>query len=103
GHRNVFKINNRVITNGAEIVDRIGGRVLFDRQITINDLNEKISGNYEISCLKLTEDNIDIQLTNDKTPLYIIRNTEKILFNATDTRIEPVVGDIVVSLVLKDK
>lgn len=103
GHRNVFKINNRVITNGAEIVDRIGGRVLFDRQITINDLNEKISGNYEINCLKLTEDNIDIQLTNDKTPLYIIRNTEKILFNATDTRIEPVVGDIVVSLVLKDK
>lgn len=105
GHRNVFKVNNREHTDRREVATRVGGRVLFQGHLTINNFNEMLKDDYEITCLSVTEE-VKAQLQEDEKniiPLYIIRQSDNIIFNAVDIKIGFEIGDILVGVTLKER
>ena len=109
GRTNVFKINPYLEkrNSNANIVDRVGGRILFTNKHSTEDLIDKVMKGYIFRQTTLTSQYTYTQYVRDKTEntvlLYAVKPSGQILFYTEDMRIEPSVGDIVVSLTPPNK
>lgn len=103
GRTNVFKINPYLEdTSAKNIVDKVGGRVLFTNDISMEDLIDKVMKGYIFRQTTLTPQYGYDQYRKDKDDstvfLYAMKPSGHIIFYTEDMRSKPSAGDIVVSL-----
>lgn len=102
GRTNVFKVDVVEDKNNKDIVSRVGGRSLCKEEISLDDLNDKISNGYLFRRTKLTGQFGYQQYKEDKDEesvfLYFIKPTGQIYFYAADMRVRPTIGDTIISL-----
>ncbi|HLR70942.1 MAG TPA: sodium:proton antiporter [Pseudogracilibacillus sp.] len=102
GRTNVFKVDVAEDKNNKDIVSRVGGRSLCKEEISLDDLNDKISNGYLFRRTKLTGQFDYQQYKEDKDEesvfLYFIKPTGQIYFYAADMRVRPTIGDTIISL-----
>lgn len=104
GRYNVFRMNPFLQKQNktTDIVDKVGGRVLFNRETTAEDLVEKINKGYLFRRTQLTQQYNYSQYMNDKNEstvlLYLIRKSGEIKFYSEKMRTVPEAGDVIVSL-----
>lgn len=104
GRANVFKVSpyEKSANGPVDPVDRIGGRILFDEEVSISDLNTMISSGYVFRQTRITDQYSYQQYVSEKENstvfLYIIESSGQIKFYSEKMRTVPGSGDIVVSL-----
>ncbi|WP_156290161.1 cation:proton antiporter [Oceanobacillus salinisoli] len=112
GRTNVFKISPYThFEDGysSGVVSKVGGRILFDRKFSWDDLNEKIESGYVFRKTTLTEQFGLKQYLDDKDEstvfLYLIKPNGVLKFFSEEMRTIPATGDVIVSLTppLKEK
>src|SRR5699024_894971 len=101
GRMNVFKLDANNVEDTA-IVDRVGGRSLCKEEITLNEFNDKINNGFTFTQTTLTEqfDYDEYKKEKDERSVfvYFIKPSGQLYFYATDMRVSPQIGDIIVSL-----
>lgn len=101
GRMNVFKLDANNVEDTA-IVDRVGGRSLCKEEITLNEFNDKTNNGFTFTQTTLTEqfDYDEYKKEKDERSVfvYFIKPSGQLYFYATDMRVSPQVGDIIVSL-----
>jgi len=112
GRTNVFKVSPyQMIGKGysAEMVSKVGGRILFDRKFSFEDLNDKLEAGYVFRQTTLTEQYSYEQYKREKDDstvfLYLIKPSGQLKFYSEEMRTVPATGDKIVSLTppLKEK
>ncbi|MBD1223449.1 sodium:proton antiporter [Virgibacillus halodenitrificans] len=110
GRTNVFKISpytHSEVNNSTEIVSKVGGRILFDKKFTMDDLNDKLSGGYVFRQTTLTSQYNYKQYVADKDNstvfLYLIKPSGQLKFYSEEMRTVPSVGDTIISLTPPNK
>ncbi|MEW9677987.1 sodium:proton antiporter [Lentibacillus sp. L22] len=104
GRTNVYKVSPYKLMDGDtnDVVNKIGGRILFGDEISTEDLNQSILSGACFKQTTLTEKFNYKQylekLDAGSIPLYIIKPSGKIIFYSSDMKAIPEPGDIVVSL-----
>ncbi|MEI3604289.1 sodium:proton antiporter [Pseudogracilibacillus sp. SE30717A] len=102
GRTNVFKVDPGEEGKNKDIVDRVGGRSLCKEEISLDELNDKISNHYLFRQTMLTEHFNYEQFKEEKDAesvyLYFVKPSGQIYFYADDMRVTPSVGDTVISL-----
>src|SRR5699024_10556420 len=104
GRTNVFRISLYTDINGntGVTVAKIGGRILFDEDIYLDDLNQKIEGGYVFKHTTLTEQYGYKQYLeekdNDTIFLYTMKRSGKIRFYSEEVTLNPEAGDTIISL-----
>lgn len=104
GRYNVFRMNPFLQKQNktSDIVDKVGGRILFNRDITTEDLIEKIDKGYLFRRTQITPQYNYAQYIGEKDEsavlLYLIRRSGQIKFYSEKMRTVPEAGDIIVSL-----
>ncbi|WP_087973692.1 cation:proton antiporter [Oceanobacillus rekensis] len=105
GRTNVFKVSpHNGIDNGysKDVVSQIGGRILFDKKFTLEDLNEKVRNGFVVRQTTLTEKYNFETYKKDKDPstvfLYLIKASGQLKFFSEEMRTVPVAGDTIVCL-----
>lgn len=104
GRTNVFKVSPymQVDSSSSDIASKIGGRVLFKKEISMDDLNEKINKGYIFRQTPITAQYSYKQYVADKDDetvfLYVIKPSGQIRFYAEEMKTTPGAGDIIVSL-----
>lgn len=104
GRTNVFKVSP-YRQNGihmANTVDKVGGRILFKQELSLEDLNDKIATHYVFRQTNITNQygyKQYLQEKNDATVLlYIMKPSGQIRYYSEEMRVTPEAGDTVVSL-----
>ncbi|MCG3417867.1 cation:proton antiporter [Oceanobacillus sp. M65] len=109
GRTNVFKISPFVEgkSTNSEIVSKVGGRILFDKKFSMDDLTDKMANHYIFRQTTLTAQYNYKQYVEDKDPstvfLYLIKPSGQLKFYSEEMRTVPVVGDTIVSLTPPNK
>lgn len=104
GRANTFKISpyEDTASSPSDLVDQVGGRILFNKDISIGDLEEKIKEGYIFRQTTLTEKYTYSQYVSEKSDstvfLYSIKPSGKVKFYSEDKDITPLAGDVIVSL-----
>lgn len=104
GRTNVFKISpyNQMENNATGVVSKVGGRILFDKKFTMDDLNDKLNAGYVFRQTALTEQFSYKQYVEEKDNssvfLYLITPAGKVKFYSEELKTAPSTGDIIVSL-----
>src|SRR5699024_10180977 len=108
---NVFKISqyDPYAVSPDDTVSQVGGRVLFDTHITLEDLNQKLHEGYVFRQTRITDQFPYQQYLKEKDDstvfLYWLKPSGEIRFYSNQMRMTPTSGDLVVSLTppIKDK
>lgn len=101
---NVFKISqyDPYAVSPNETVSQVGGRVLFDQHVTLDDLNRKLREGYVFRQTLITNQFPYKQYVKEKDHstvfLYWIKPSGEIKFYSDDMRTSPTAGATVVSL-----
>ncbi|WP_106495954.1 cation:proton antiporter [Lentibacillus sp. Marseille-P4043] len=109
GRTNVYKVSpyKQIDSETNDIVDKIGGRILFGEEVSTEDLNQNIRSGYVFRQTTLTEQYNYKQYKGERDEaavlLYYIKPSGKIIFYSEEMKTTPEVGDIVVSLAPQDK
>ncbi|RKQ31507.1 cation:proton antiporter [Oceanobacillus halophilus] len=112
GRTNVFKISPYThFKDGysSGVVPKVGGRILFDRKFSLENLIDKIEEGYVFRKTTLTEQYGLKQYLDDKDErtvfLYLIKPNGVLKFFSEEMRTVPATGDVIVSLTppLKEK
>ncbi|MGM8211481.1 cation:proton antiporter [Virgibacillus sp. W0430] len=109
GRTNVFKVNPYLEEHNSSenIVDKVGGRVLFTNEISMEDLINKIMQGYIFRQTTLTPQYSYEQYRKDKADstvfLYALKSSGQVNFYTEDMRTTPSAGDIIVSLTPPNK
>lgn len=105
GRTNVFKISPYTyFDNGysSGVVSKVGGRILFDRKFSLDDLIQKVEEGFVFRQTTLTEKYGLKQYLRDKDNetvfLYLIKPSGVLKFFSEEMRTVPSVGDKIVSL-----
>ncbi|MGM8366522.1 cation:proton antiporter [Virgibacillus sp. W0181] len=109
GRTNVFKINPYLEDNNSSenIVDKVGGRVLFTNEFSMEDLKNKVMEGFVFRQTTLTSQYSYEQYRRDKDEatvfLYAIKPSGHLYFYTEEMRTKPTTGDIIVSLTPPNK
>ncbi|WP_405097635.1 cation:proton antiporter [Oceanobacillus sp. FSL H7-0719] len=112
GRTNVFKVSPyQMLGKGysAGVVSKVGGRILFDKKFSFDDLNQKLEAGYVFRQTTLTEQYTYKQYKEEKDDstvfLYLIKPSGQLKFYSEEMRTVPASGDKIVSLTppLKEK
>ncbi|MBP1969786.1 NhaP-type Na+/H+ or K+/H+ antiporter [Virgibacillus natechei] len=110
GRTNVFKISPYTqLENGysSGVVSKVGGRVLFDKKLPMDILNEKLEAGFVFRQTKLTAQYNYKTYLADKADttvlLYLVKPSGQLKFYSEEMRTVPAVGDTIVSLTPPDK
>ncbi|WP_337019887.1 cation:proton antiporter, partial [Oceanobacillus massiliensis] len=105
GRTNVFKVSPYLqVDNGYStgVVSQVGGRILFNKKFSLEDLNDKVSNGYVIRQTTLTEqynfESYKKDKDNSTVFLYLVRPSGQLKFFSEEMRTVPVAGDTIVSL-----
>ncbi|MFC4023487.1 cation:proton antiporter [Oceanobacillus longus] len=105
GRTNVFKVSPYTqFDNGhsSGVVSKVGGRILFDKKFSLEDLNEKVESGFVVRQTTLTEQYNLESYKKDKDPstvfLYLVKPSGQLKFFSEEMRTVPVSGDTIVSL-----
>jgi Trk K+ transport system NAD-binding subunit len=105
GRTNVFKVSPyQQVDNGysKDIVSQVGGRILFDKKFSLEDLNGKVEEGFVVRQTTLTEQYNFDSYKKDKDPstvfLYLIKTSGQLKFFSEEMRTVPVAGDTIVCL-----
>ncbi len=101
GRANVFKVDPEKDKLNADIATKVGGRSLCREDVSIGEFNEKIKRGYVFRQTALTErfnySTFKKGLDDSAILMYFMKPSGQIIFYAQDSRIQPVVGDMIVS------
>ncbi|MBT2215242.1 sodium:proton antiporter [Virgibacillus dakarensis] len=109
GRTNVYKVSpyKQIDSDTNDIVNKIGGRILFGEEVSTEDLNQNIAFGFVVRQTTLTDQYNYKQYVNERDDaavlLYMIKPSGKIIFYAEEMKATPESGDIVVSLAPQDK
>lgn len=110
GRFHVFKVSPyRRLKNGysSDVVSKVGGRILFDKKFTWDDLNDKLDAGYIFRQTTLTEQFTYEQYAKEKDSstvfLYLIKPSGQLKFYSEEMRTVPTTGDKIVSLTPPNK
>ncbi|WP_099159328.1 cation:proton antiporter [Virgibacillus ndiopensis] len=110
GRTNVYKVSpyEQVDSDDTnDIVDKIGGRILFGEEISSEDLTRKISSGFVFRQTTITEQYNYRRYVDERDEttvlLYFIKPSGKIIFYSEEMKSTPESGDTVVSLAPQDK
>lgn len=109
GRTNVFKVSplDQIKGDTTEVVSKVGGRILFDKKFTMEDLLEKLNNHYVFRQTTLTSQYNYKQYVADKDEstvfLYLIKPSGQLKFYSEEMRTVPAVGDTIVSLTPPNK
>ncbi|MGY0694737.1 cation:proton antiporter [Virgibacillus sp. FSP13] len=109
GRTNVYKMSpyKQIDSETNDIVDKIGGRILFGEEVSTEDLNQNIRAGYVFRQTTLTDQYNYKQYKAERDEaavlLYYIKPSGKIIFYSEEMKTTPEIGDIVVSLAPQDK
>ncbi|WP_047980593.1 cation:proton antiporter [Ornithinibacillus contaminans] len=109
GRTNVFKVSpyDKIYGTTTEIVSKVGGRILFKKEVNLEDLINKINQGYVFRQTTITDQYSYKQYreeADDETVfLYLIRPSGQIKFYSEEMRTVPSTGDIIVSLMPRTK
>ncbi|MFD2209882.1 cation:proton antiporter [Virgibacillus halophilus] len=110
GRTNVFKIspyNKMYINTTNEIVSKVGGRVLFKEDVTMDDLNEKLDNHFVFRQTSITEQFTFQQYMKEKDSatvfLYLMKPSGQIKFFTEEMKTNVESGDIIISLTPPNK
>ncbi|GGJ82844.1 sodium/hydrogen exchanger [Lentibacillus kapialis] len=104
GRTNVFKVSPyRHDLNGmGDIVNKVGGRILFRQDLSLDDLNQKTREHYIFRQTNITNQYSYKQYLNEKDDnavlLYIMKPSGRMKYYSEELRVTPETGDTVVSL-----
>ncbi|HLR62497.1 MAG TPA: sodium:proton antiporter [Lentibacillus sp.] len=104
GRTNVFKVSpySRDIHGMGDIVNKVGGRILFRQDLSLEDLNQKTRENYIFRQTNITNQYSYKQYLNEKDEdavlLYVMKPSGRMKFYSEEWRVTPEPGDTVVSL-----
>lgn len=105
GRFNVFKVSPyKKLKHGysSEVVSKVGGRILFDKKFTWEDLNEKLEQGYIFRQTTLTPQFTYERYVKEKDEstvfLYLIKPSGMLKFYSEEMRTVPTIGDTIVSL-----
>lgn len=104
GRTNVFKVSpyDQLELDTTEIRDQVGGRTLFDQEVSLEDLNERVKKGYVFRQTLITEEYPYAQYLADKEEesvfLYLIKPSGELKYFSEEMRTVPAVGDTIVSL-----
>ncbi|WP_217586352.1 cation:proton antiporter [Lentibacillus saliphilus] len=104
GRTNVFKVSPFEQINGraSDMVDKIGGRILFKEEVSLEDLNDKVAAGYVFRQTTITAQYPYKQYLAERHEetvlLYLIKPSGQIKFYSEEMRTVPGTGDIIVSL-----
>src|SRR5699024_441219 len=104
GRTNVFKVSPyRHDLNGmGDMVNKVGGRILFRQDLSLDDLNRKTKEHYIFRQTTITNQYTYKQYLNEKDDdtvlLYIIKPSGRMKYYSEEMRVTPEPGDKVVSL-----
>ncbi|MEN1967570.1 sodium:proton antiporter [Lentibacillus sp. N15] len=109
GRTNVYKVSPYKLVDGDtnNIVNKIGGRILFGEEVSTEDLSENIRSGFVFRQTTLTDQYNYKQYLEKRDKeavlLYLIKPSGKIVFYSSDMKSTPESGDVVVSLAPQDK
>ncbi|WP_010097642.1 cation:proton antiporter [Ornithinibacillus scapharcae] len=108
GRTNVFKVSPYDKSGkSSEIVSKVGGRILFKKEVTLEDLIDKIEAGYVFRQTTITEQYPYKQYLEEKDEetvfLYLIKPSGQIKYYSEEMRTVPGTGDIIVSLMPRNK
>ncbi|PAV31438.1 sodium:proton exchanger [Virgibacillus profundi] len=110
GRTNVFKISpytHQRYKYSSEIVSKVGGRILFDKKFSMDDLNDKLSNGYVFRITNLTKAFNYKQYVEEKDNstvfLYLIKPSGQLKFYSEEMQTVPQVGDKIISLTPPNK
>jgi len=104
GRTNVFKVSpyEQLELDTREIRDQVGGRTLFDQEVSLEDLNEKVKKGYVFRQTVITEEfPYEQYLANKELEavfLYLIKPSGVLKYFSEEMRTVPGTGDTIVSL-----
>jgi len=104
GRNNVFKVSpyEDNASSPSDLVDQVGGRILFDQDVSIRDLIGKVRDGYIFRQTTLTDQYGYLQYMEEKDDstvfLYFITPSGQIKFFSEGMRAFPSSGDIVISI-----
>ncbi|SFA97343.1 sodium/proton antiporter, CPA1 family (TC 2.A.36) [Lentibacillus halodurans] len=104
GRTNVFKVSPyRHDLNGmGDIVNKVGGRILFRQDLSLDELNQKTREHYVFRQTAITNQYTYKQYLNEKDEntvlLYIMKPSGRMRYYSEELRVTPEPGDTVVSL-----
>ncbi|WP_163969439.1 cation:proton antiporter [Oceanobacillus halotolerans] len=104
GRTNVFKVSpNRL----HDLVDKVGGRVIFSKDISIGDLLDKLDRGYVFRHTQITAqykyEQYKQDLNEETVLLYIVKSSGKVVYFSEEMRVAPEAGDRIVSLAPQGK
>jgi len=105
GRTNVFRISPYmdIDLNTGDTVAKIGGRILFKEDVTLDDLNQKIDAGYVFKHTTLTDKFNYEQYKKEKDDasifLYVIKPSATLRFYSEEIKLNPEAGDVIVSLI----
>lgn len=104
GRTNVFKVSpyEQLEVDANEMLDQVGGRTLFDQNVSLEHLNDKVRNGYIFRQTAITPQYSYEQYLQDQDDqavrLYLIKPSGQIKFYSEEMRTVPEIGDIIVSL-----
>jgi len=105
GRFNVFKVSPFTKYKNqysSDVVSKVGGRILFDKKFTWDDLNDKLDDGYIFRQTTLTPQFTYEQYVEEKDNstvfLYLIKPSGMLKFYSEEMRTVPTTGDTIVSL-----
>ena len=105
GRTNVFKVSPFNQTNGefaSGVVSKVGGRILFDKKFSMDDLLDKINNGYVFRITNLTQqfnyEQYVAEKDNSTVFLYLIKPSGQLKFYSEEMKTAPQIGDKIISL-----
>lgn len=104
GRTNVFKVSpyRRDLNGMGDIVHKVGGRILFRQDLSLEDLNQKTREHYIFRQTTITNRYTYKQYLEEKDEdtvlLYAMKPSGRMRFYSEELRVSPEPGDTVVSL-----
>jgi len=97
GRSHVFQLapNTKKHTDEKDVSSHLSGRILFDTDLTFEQISKIISANDEISVKEITEENMSGETAEDpeEMPLFLINNNHEIDPYSVNNPPSPALGD----------
>ncbi|OZU87103.1 sodium:proton exchanger [Virgibacillus indicus] len=110
GRTNVFKVSPYNQMNGdfsSGVVSKVGGRILFDKKFSMDDLMDKLNSGYVFRTTNLTQQFNYQQYVSEKDDstvfLYLIKPSGQLKFYSEEMKTVPQIGDKIISLTPPNK
>lgn len=108
GRTNVFKVSHfDSVYKTGDIVSKVGGRILFKKEVNLEDLKEKIENGFVFRRTTITDQYTYRQYLDEKDEetvfLYLIKPSGQIKYYSEEMRTVPSTGDTIVSLMPRNK